>query len=97
MVGNHVGTFIRVHAQVEELGYSQARERFAPYLQATGCTLFAIDNLPIVIAHAYKVAIIAEVEELVTSTFISLTRQVVQLVEAVQVYLEVTPSDVGSL
>src|SRR3954468_4826274 len=66
-VRRDVSAFVRIGAQVVELGDAKGRERFGPDAQSAGCPLLLEHDLPVLIAQGDDIAVIVEVDELLAS------------------------------
>ena len=96
-VRRDVGPFVGVHPQIEDLGQPQFSERFGPNRHRARGALFGEDKLPVVVAQAKQVALVAEVEELLARIFRGLAGQVRQQVVAVEMHLEGLVADFHAL
>ena len=72
----------------KNLGHAQRRERLGPHLHGAGRPLLHEHDLPVFVAQADEIAVVVEVEKLLTRAPRLLTGQIRQLVVAVEVDLE---------
>ncbi|MNP65229.1 hypothetical protein D3C76_1608040 [compost metagenome] len=59
--------------------------------------MFTPDDLPVVEAHSHQLGFIVEVVELLARALVGFAGQIIQLVVAIQVHLEVLAAEVGAL
>lgn len=84
-VRRNVGFLIRIGAKVEHFRDAQLRKGLCPNLQSAQCPLLLEDQLPILITKRHEVAVVVEVEKLLTRAAWGLADQVVELIVSVEV------------
>src|SRR5205823_9358443 len=78
----------RIGSKVKVFRDTQRSERLGPYSKGALRPLLQEHDLPVLVPHRHKIAVIVEVEELVACALFLLSDQIWKLVEAVEMDFE---------
>ena len=88
-VGGDIGALERIRPQVEDLWHPQLGERFRPHTQRALGALLEEQDLPVAESQRHQIAVVGDVEEMLSRALVRLAGQVRQLVVPIEMHLVV--------